>query len=423
MTTAAGLGPDYDPTPYILPGRIPDRETREGWERWRRTRHDFVPAPSVSQEEYALMAPRRRRLYDLHRTATHANMIFLDTPMTTKLGRIFTERVEMNSVKHAPSTRSGLMVNGGGFQGKTEAVCELAADFADFWLELDGLRQPEPGTRDLLIPVAYVQTPVTAKPKSTCCAILDFYGVHLPSRTPDLPRLTRMVKSCLQDNGTKVLILDDITRLQLHRADDQDTHALIRSLMSMHVTLILIGVNIPGSGLLGDAHYDQAADDWVYRPRERDKSYNPEAEGQHERRFKMITLDQFRYDTDAEIEAWIAHLAGIEEQLRLLNPAEGTLTDGDMPEYLFRRTKGIVGLLADLVEHGCARAMSTGQEVLSRDLLDDIVINLRDRTGRDPGAGEIPDVPAHQPRQRAPGSGRRRNSSFDDAGGTTALGA
>lgn len=422
MTAAVELGPDYNPIPYILPGRVPDRETREGWERWRRTRHDFVPAPMLSREVYEAMPPRRRRLYDLHRTATHANMTFLDTPMTVKLGRVFNERVEMNSVKHAPSTRSGLMINGGGFQGKTEAVCELAAEFADFWLELDGLREPMPGTRDLLVPVAYVQTPVTAKPKSTCAAILDFYGVSLPQRSPDLPRLTRMVKGCLQDNGTKVLILDDITRLRLHRADDQDTHALIRSLMSMHVTLILIGVNIPGSGLLGDAHYDPGSGDWIYRPREGDKSYNPEAESQHERRFKMITVDPFRYDTDVEIEAWVTHLAGIEDQLRLFRAAEGMLIGGSMPEYLYRRTKGIVGLLADLIEHGCARAMSTGEEALSRELLDDIVINLRDRTGRDPDAGEIPEVPAHQlgrapARRRASGSGKPRNTVFDDTGG------
>lgn len=135
----------------------------------------------------------------------------------------------------------------------------------------------------------------------------------------------------------------------------------------------------------------------------------------------MITLDPFRYDTDAEIEAWITHLTGIEDQLRLFRAAEGMLTGGSMPEYLYRRTKGIVGLLADLIEHGCARAMSTGEETLSRELLDDIVINLRDRTGRDPDAGEIPEVPNHQPGRAAPArrraSGKPRNTVFDDTGG------
>ena len=29
----------------FLPGPVPDRETWEGWTRWRLTRRDFVPAP------------------------------------------------------------------------------------------------------------------------------------------------------------------------------------------------------------------------------------------------------------------------------------------------------------------------------------------------------------------------------------------
>jgi len=48
-----------------------------------------------------------------------------------------------------------------------------------------------PGTRDLHAPVAYVQTPVTAKPKSTCKAILGFYGAD--TKNMDLPDLVRQV--------------------------------------------------------------------------------------------------------------------------------------------------------------------------------------------------------------------------------------
>jgi hypothetical protein len=67
-----------------------------------------------------------------------------------------------------------VMITGGGYQGKTETACEVAADFEDAWLELHHHLNPDavPGTRDLHAPVAYVQTPVTAKPKSTCKAIL-----------------------------------------------------------------------------------------------------------------------------------------------------------------------------------------------------------------------------------------------------------
>jgi hypothetical protein len=70
------------------------------------------------------------------------------------------------------------MITGGGYQGKTETACEIAAAFEDAWLDLHQQLNPAAvrGTRDLHSPVAYVQTPVTAKPKSLCRAILDFYG-------------------------------------------------------------------------------------------------------------------------------------------------------------------------------------------------------------------------------------------------------
>jgi hypothetical protein len=97
-----------------------------------------------------------------------------------------------------------------------------------------------PGTRDLHAPVAYVQTPVTGKPKSTCKAILGFYGAD--TKNMDLPDLVRQVAASIRDHGTKALLLDDITRLRMHRADDQDVLDLIRAFMSMHVTLVLIGV-------------------------------------------------------------------------------------------------------------------------------------------------------------------------------------
>jgi hypothetical protein len=56
----------------------------------------------------------------------------------------------------------------------------------------------------------------------------------------------------------------DITRLRLHRGDDQDTLDLIRELMDLNVTLVLIGVDIPRSGLLRGAYVDQRTSQWVF---------------------------------------------------------------------------------------------------------------------------------------------------------------
>ena len=54
--------------------------------------------------------------------------------MSAAVTRVLGSRVLNNALKHKPTTRAGVMVNGGGYQGKTETVCEVAAAFEDQWL-------------------------------------------------------------------------------------------------------------------------------------------------------------------------------------------------------------------------------------------------------------------------------------------------
>jgi hypothetical protein len=340
--------------------------------------------------------------------------------MSQAVTKLLHGRLMTNALKHKPTTRAGVMITGGGYQGKTETVCEIAATFEDSWLELHRHLNPQavPGTRDLHAPIAYVQTPVTAKPKSTCKAILNFYGSPINARM-DLPDLIRQVASCLHDNGTKALLLDDITRLRLHRADDQDTLDLIRAFMSMHVTLVLIGVDIPASGLLTEGRHDSRTGQWILPPSRHAKAHGLEAT-QTERRFDLVELDCFRYDTPTQMAAWISHLTGVEEHLRLMNAPGGMLASGHMPEYLYQRTNGVVGLLERLIEDGCAEAIDTGEERLTESLLDGIAITLEGSPGRDPDAGEIPGIPDPPAATTNPAPSRRRkhgrNTVFDDHG-------
>lgn len=253
---------------------------------------------------------------------------------------------------------------------------------------------------------------MTAKPKSTCKAILGFYGAD--TKNMDLPGLVRQVAASISDHGTKALLLDDITRLRLHRADDQDVLDLIRAFMSMHVTLVLIGVDIPGSGLLREGRHDPRTGQWAFPPSRHAGIHALEAT-QTERRFDLVELDRFRYDTPAQITAWTRHLAGIEQQL--MEAAPGMLTGGTMPEYLYRRTSGVVGLLERLIEDGCREAIGIGIERLTETLLDNIVLDLAGAPGRDPADGEIPAVPLQPAARREPSKRRHgRNTVFDDRG-------
>jgi hypothetical protein len=400
-----------------FPQRAIDRTTLQGWTRWCQARDAFIPAPRITYAEYKKMSERRRRIYDLHRFVTHGNLPILETPMTTSVSDAIATRMLAGATGAMERTRAGAMLSGGGYQGKTETICRICADFHDEWLELHGQLNPNAiaGTRDLFVPVAYVQTPVTASPISTCAAILDFYGEDYKGMT--LSALGRTVRSALVDHGTQVLVLDDITRLKLHREADSNSLDLIRGFMDVTV-LVLVGVDIPASGLLRGGRQDPHTGEWVF-PSVPDSSKSPNdlAGKSTDRRFKLVNMDAFSYGTPQTTTAWVEHLAGIETRLRLFRGGGQPLTSGDMPDYLYRRTGGIVGYLAILIMEACLLAIKTGTEQLSRDLLASIDIEPGELPGRDPMAGEVPTVPAppDPPHDRARGK-RGRNTVFDDHG-------
>ena len=213
--------------PFLLAGPQPDRTRAEGWQQWRAARGSFIPAPRLSVAGYQALSPRGRALHDLHRTATHVNLRLQETPMSRKVPDLMRGRLQNNAVKFTPGTRDGLMINGDGFHGKTETACQAAAEFEDLWRDIH--RQlapgPLPGTRDLFVPVAYCRLPVKATPKALCKTILDIYGDPHPATLHDL---VRSVRDAVRDHATTALLIDDITRLKLHRGDDQDTLDLIR---------------------------------------------------------------------------------------------------------------------------------------------------------------------------------------------------
>jgi hypothetical protein len=97
-------------------------------------------------------------LHDLHRASTHANLPLQQTPMSQAVARVLRGRIESNALKHKPSTRAGVMITGGGYQGKTETACEVAADFEDAWLDLHRHLNP-----------AVVAGTATCTPRSPTC--------------------------------------------------------------------------------------------------------------------------------------------------------------------------------------------------------------------------------------------------------------
>lgn len=400
----------------LILGGHPPRDTYVGWQHYRTHYGLLVPGPVISLQQWPTIPESRKADYDLYRQLTNANLPLQNTPMHDQVGKLIRRRLRGNTMKQDDPTRAGVMVSGWGNYGKTASVCSAGAVFESQWLELHSYLNPQalPGSRDLHAPVVYVSTPVTATPKSLCTSILGFF--RAPTRkTATLPELVRQVSDSLHDHGVKALILDDISRLRMHRADDQDVLDLMRAFMSLDVTLILTGVNIPGVGLLREAKWNKKTRQWEMPPLESTRIHGLEIT-QTEHRFELIEIDRFRYNTPGQIQAFINHLEGIEQHMRLLNAKQGMLTAGTMPEYLIRRTGGVVGLLGRLLEDGTQEAMESGKELIDESLLNEIVLR-RDEPEQPPDELVIPiDPPTADKKSRQ--MKRRRNSVFDDHGPT-----
>ncbi|MEU5524773.1 TniB family NTP-binding protein [Streptomyces sp. NPDC047860] len=404
----------------ILSSR-PPLDTYAGWQHYRTHCGLLAPAPTLSPQQRSMLPESRQYDYDLYRELTNANLPLQDTPMHDKVGKLIRRRLSGNTRKKNDPTRAGVMISGWGNYGKTASVCSAGAVFEDQWLELHSYLNPKalPGTRDLHAPIVYVSTPVTATPKSLCTSILGFF--RAPTRkAATLPELVRQVADSLHDHGVKALILDDISRLRIHRADDQDVLDLMRAFMSLDVTLILTGVNIAGIGLLREAKWNEKTRQWEMPPLESTRIHGLEIT-QTEHRFELIEIDRFRYITPKQIAAFVNHLEGIEQHLRLMNAKQGMLTGGTMPEYLMRRTGGVIGLLGRLLEDGAQEAMGSGKELIDESLLDEIVLR-RDAPEQPPDEPVIPTAP-QTAAKKATRSKRPRNTVFDDSGPAARAGA
>lgn len=81
-------------------------------------------------------------------------------------------------------------------------------------------------------------------------------------------------------------------------------------------------------------------------------------------------------------------------------------------DYLYTRSTGMIGSLFELIIRGSARAIRTGTEVLTRELLDDIEIDAAAESAREITAQELDEKKrAAEKRRKA----RRATPNHDEA--------
>lgn len=429
---AAPAAPSFGPVPL----RRPDRDTVAGFREWAAARDAYQRPALPTRAEYLALPKADRRDIDLLRRVANANIDILDTAMSARVSEALEDVIWDNALNMQPGAKPGVLVSGGGAQGKTATVCEVAANFLERWEQLYTKPSDQPWEdprRDAHEPVVYVRTPAKPTPKSLCAAVLRAVGEPHTERDT-LAKLQQQVHRALVDLGARVLVLDDITRVKMHRIDDQDVLDLIRDIMDSGATLVLVGVGIRKSGLLREGGPEtRSGDDVVLAAggRLRKRNSDDSQATQTERRFRLLELNNFAYDTDADKEAWSTFLVGVASQLRLFGADNGMLLRDGLPEYLYRRSGGVVGTLVRLVSEATRAAIrdpdpETGDEIITEAVLEGVVADFAAEDGRLREAGEVPDVPpAPAATRTAARPGKARSTVFDEssANGARARGA
>lgn len=84
-----------------------------------------------------------------------------------------------------------------------------------------------------------------------------------------------------------------------------------------------------------------------------------------------LGVDPFEIETEPGRRTWRQLLLAIEKDLVLAGTHPGMVAD-ELADYLFARSTGHFASLMTLITRGCRRAIRTGTEKLTRDLLDQV---------------------------------------------------
>lgn len=207
---------------------------------------------------------------------------------------------------------------------------------------------------DDFVPVVYVTLKRDSQTTWLDEQLLRFYGAAAPRssgsfRMRDLSdRVADEAHAC----RTSLILVDDIHKLKAWRHDDVAIADHLNYLASeIGATFVYAGINCEEGGVFGEG-----------------------AEGalgfargtQTSGRFMHLKIERFAQDSD-----WQTVLLQFEEELVLLKARPGDLCER-LPAYIYERTGGLIGATSYLLRRGALGAIKTGDERITKELLEQI---------------------------------------------------
>nr|WP_221195324.1 TniB family NTP-binding protein [Hoyosella altamirensis] len=271
-----------------------------------------------------------REKYDERRIAYHSELVIIETSTVREI--IHQGRLLMLLNQRDISARRSLIVDGPWASGKSTTIKLLGR------IHEQRVRRRHP-SQDR-IPVVYITTPPKGSPRKLATEFAHFLGLPYRPRS-NTTDIADAVCHVLTQARTDLVIVDEIHNLNLATSAGEDMSDHLKYFTEhMPATFVYAGINVERSGLFTGVRGKQIS-----------------------ARSVLVRTGPFPYGDE-----WRALVASLEQALRLFGHRHGTLTRN--AKYLHQRTGGSISSLSQLIRTAAISAILTGDEAVTRDLLD-----------------------------------------------------
>jgi hypothetical protein len=312
-----------------------------------------VQPQRLSVRQVQALSPSAKRTYDKLRRDWHANIGVLRTPQLLGLHENLWDIMDSN-VHDGNRTKGAIAVEGAAGLGKSTAVEQFAKEFHLREIANNGVRTQDGHER---WPVCRVTLSGHPTMRDLNVSLLHWFA-HPGIRKGSAADFARRALDTFLDCEVRLLIVDDIHFLQWKAADGVKVSNHLKFIANeFPVTLLLVGVDLSETGLFSEGR--SARDAFL---------------AQTARRTTRFTLERFDVASAEGRRQWRSVLRAIEDRLVLGRHEKGLLTDR-LSDYLFVRSSGHMASLMTLINRAASRAIRTGVESLTEELLEEIRID------------------------------------------------
>jgi hypothetical protein len=283
----------------------------------------------------------------------------LRTPQLLSLHEQLWDVLDSN-VQSGDRAKGAVAIEGQSNVGKSTAVELFAKEFHLREIAENGDRTGDGHER---WPVARVTLSGNPSIRDLNASLLHYFA-HPSSQKGSAGDFARRALDLFLACDVRLLIIDDLHFLRWESADGSKVTNQLKYLANdFPITMLLVGVDLTGCGLF-----------------RRGRTFGKAVLGPTARRTTKCEIKPFSVKGNDKRE-WRRVVRAIERNLVLANHDTGILAT-TLSDYLFERSTGYIGSLVNLINRGCARAIRTGGEALTEDLLEQVKIDEAAETER-----------------------------------------